>query len=154
MDAGETRGPSAARSTEVFAVFGVEPEIQAYAMAKYSRSALSMKESLRRFSFSRAAVRRAGGSSIASSRRVPEGARAMRNKPVASSASASAPTHIVAYVIGMYAEAGSQRQALAVGRAAHAVGQHLLTEGCVAILLCPTLSEGEEELLIAGQTIQ
>src|SRR6266516_2681500 len=34
-------------STEVFAVFGVEPEIQAYAMAKYSRSALSMKESLK-----------------------------------------------------------------------------------------------------------
>src|SRR5208282_4336624 len=34
-------------STEVFAVFGVEPEIQAYAMAKYSRSSLSMKESLR-----------------------------------------------------------------------------------------------------------
>ena len=34
-------------STEVFAVFGAEPEIQAYAMAKYSRSALSMKESLR-----------------------------------------------------------------------------------------------------------
>jgi len=32
---------------EVFAVYGVEPEIQAYAMAKYSRSALSMKESLR-----------------------------------------------------------------------------------------------------------
>src|SRR6201997_3269890 len=38
---------SAEPSTEVFAVFGVEPEIQAYAMAKYSRSALSMKESLR-----------------------------------------------------------------------------------------------------------
>src|SRR3984885_7892981 len=38
---------SEAPSTEVFAVFGVEPEIQAYAMAKYSRSALSMKESLR-----------------------------------------------------------------------------------------------------------
>ena len=36
---------SDAPSTEVFAVFGVEPEIQAYAMAKYSRSALSMKES-------------------------------------------------------------------------------------------------------------
>ncbi|HTC49259.1 MAG TPA: FAD-dependent thymidylate synthase [Candidatus Aquilonibacter sp.] len=36
-----------APSTEVFAVYGVEPEIQAYAMAKYSRSALSMKESLR-----------------------------------------------------------------------------------------------------------
>src|SRR5205085_6031786 len=33
-------------SVEVFAVYGVEPEIQAYAMAKYSRSALSMKESL------------------------------------------------------------------------------------------------------------
>jgi thymidylate synthase ThyX len=39
--------PAAGPSTEVFAVFGVEPEIQAYAMAKYSRSALSMKESLR-----------------------------------------------------------------------------------------------------------
>jgi thymidylate synthase ThyX len=36
-----------APSVEVFAVYGVEPEIQAYAMAKYSRSALSMKESLR-----------------------------------------------------------------------------------------------------------
>src|SRR5437763_1382452 len=33
-------------SVEVYAVYGVEPEIQAYAMAKYSRSALSMKESL------------------------------------------------------------------------------------------------------------
>ena len=39
-----------APSTEVFAVYGVEPEIQAYAMAKYSRSALSMKESLREIS--------------------------------------------------------------------------------------------------------
>jgi thymidylate synthase ThyX len=34
-------------SVEVFAVYGVEPEIQAYAMAKYSRSSLSMKESLK-----------------------------------------------------------------------------------------------------------
>jgi len=34
-------------SVEVFAVYGVEPEMQAYAMAKYSRSALSMKESLK-----------------------------------------------------------------------------------------------------------
>jgi thymidylate synthase ThyX len=34
-------------SAEVFAVHGAEPEVQAYAMAKYSRSALSMKESLR-----------------------------------------------------------------------------------------------------------
>jgi thymidylate synthase ThyX len=32
---------------EVFAVHGADPEVQAYAMAKYSRSALSMKESLR-----------------------------------------------------------------------------------------------------------
>jgi thymidylate synthase ThyX len=38
-----TSGPS----VEVFAVYGVEPEIQAYAMAKYSRSSLSMKESLK-----------------------------------------------------------------------------------------------------------
>src|SRR6516165_9906971 len=35
---------------EVFAVYGAEPEIQAYAMAKYSRSALSMKESLKEIS--------------------------------------------------------------------------------------------------------
>src|SRR5919108_1042468 len=34
-------------SVDVYAVYGVEPEVQAYAMAKYSRSALSMKESLR-----------------------------------------------------------------------------------------------------------
>src|SRR5438309_7960891 len=33
-------------SVEVYVVYGVEPEIQAYAMAKYSRSALSMRESL------------------------------------------------------------------------------------------------------------
>src|SRR5213593_459885 len=39
--------PAASPSTEVFAVYGVEPEIQAYAMAKYSRSSLSMKESLK-----------------------------------------------------------------------------------------------------------
>src|ERR1700736_6021081 len=45
---------SEAPSTEVFAVFGVEPEIQAYAMAKYSRSSLSMKESLREISSQKA----------------------------------------------------------------------------------------------------
>jgi len=39
--------PAAAPSVEVYAVYGVEPEVQAYAIAKYSRSALSMKESLR-----------------------------------------------------------------------------------------------------------
>jgi thymidylate synthase ThyX len=43
-------GSSAAPSVEVYAVYGVEPEIQAYAMAKYSRSALSMKEALREIS--------------------------------------------------------------------------------------------------------
>src|SRR5260221_10998868 len=35
---------------EVFAIHGAEPEVQAYAMAKNSRSELSMKESLREFS--------------------------------------------------------------------------------------------------------
>ena len=39
--------PASQASVEVFAVYGVEPEIQAYAMAKYSRSSLSMKESLK-----------------------------------------------------------------------------------------------------------
>jgi thymidylate synthase ThyX len=38
--------PASQPETEVFAVFGAEPEVQAYAMAKYSRSSLSMKESL------------------------------------------------------------------------------------------------------------
>ena len=42
--------PAAAPSVDVYAVYGAEPEIQAYAMAKYSRSALSMKESLREIS--------------------------------------------------------------------------------------------------------
>jgi len=37
-------------TVEVFAVYGAEPEVQAYAMAKYSRSALSMKESLKEIS--------------------------------------------------------------------------------------------------------
>src|SRR3954447_19391088 len=36
-----------APSVNVFAVHGADPEVQAYAMAKYSRSALSMKESLK-----------------------------------------------------------------------------------------------------------
>ncbi len=35
---------------QVYAVFGAEPEVLAYAMAKYSRSALSMKESLKEIS--------------------------------------------------------------------------------------------------------
>jgi thymidylate synthase ThyX len=41
-------------SVQVFAVYGVEPEVQAYAMAKYSRSALSMKESLKEISTQKA----------------------------------------------------------------------------------------------------
>src|SRR5579872_133815 len=54
-DPGEgARATTSEPSTEVFAVFGVEPEIQAYAMAKYSRSALSMKESLREISTQKA----------------------------------------------------------------------------------------------------
>ncbi|HEY1807103.1 MAG TPA: FAD-dependent thymidylate synthase [Acidobacteriaceae bacterium] len=48
--------PDARRNnqTEVFAVHGADPEVLAYAMAKYSRSALSMKESLREISSQRA----------------------------------------------------------------------------------------------------
>ena len=47
--------PSGARNqTEVFAVHGADPEVLAYAMAKYSRSALSMRESLAEISHQRA----------------------------------------------------------------------------------------------------
>src|SRR5271157_3635700 len=46
--------PAPEPSVEVFAVYGVEPEIQAYAMAKYSRSALSMKESLKEITLQKA----------------------------------------------------------------------------------------------------
>ena len=38
--------PAASNQTEVFAVHGADPEVLAYAMAKYSRSALSLRESL------------------------------------------------------------------------------------------------------------
>ncbi len=40
--------------TEVFAVHGADPEVLAYAMAKYSRSALSMRDSLAEISAQRA----------------------------------------------------------------------------------------------------
>jgi thymidylate synthase ThyX len=40
--------------TEVYAVHGADPEVLAYAMAKYSRSALTLKESLREISAQRA----------------------------------------------------------------------------------------------------
>ncbi len=43
-------GVNSGPQVNVFAVHGVDPEVQAYAMAKYSRSALSMKESLKEIS--------------------------------------------------------------------------------------------------------
>ncbi len=46
-------GP-AGNETEVFAVHGADPEVLAYAMAKYSRSSVSMKESLKEISSQRA----------------------------------------------------------------------------------------------------
>src|ERR1700757_5006965 len=48
--ASPSNGSPESPSVEVYAVYGVEPEVQAYAMAKYSRSALSMKESLKEIS--------------------------------------------------------------------------------------------------------
>src|SRR5207248_7310718 len=42
-------------SVNVFAVHGADPEVQAYAMAKYSRSALYMKESLKEINDQKAA---------------------------------------------------------------------------------------------------
>src|ERR687888_351388 len=55
IPASETRNPKLETpQVNVFAVHGVEPEVQAYAMAKYSRSALSMKESLKEISEQRA----------------------------------------------------------------------------------------------------
>jgi thymidylate synthase ThyX len=47
-------GEQPQNQTEVFAVHGADPEVLAYAMAKYSRSALSMKDSLREISSQRA----------------------------------------------------------------------------------------------------
>lgn len=41
-------------TTEVYAIHGAEPEVLAYAMAKYSRSALTMRESLTEISSQRA----------------------------------------------------------------------------------------------------
>jgi len=47
--------PAGARNhTDVYAVHGADPEVLAYAMAKYSRSALSMRESLTEISAQRA----------------------------------------------------------------------------------------------------
>ena len=44
----------AATTTDVYAVHGADPEVLAYAMAKYSRSSLSMRESLRELNSQRA----------------------------------------------------------------------------------------------------
>ncbi len=46
MSASSSRPDLMKNATEVYAVHGAEPEVQAYAMAKYSRSSLSMKQSL------------------------------------------------------------------------------------------------------------
>jgi thymidylate synthase ThyX len=46
--------PGARNQTDVFAVHGADPEVLAYAMAKYSRSALSMRASLAEISAQRA----------------------------------------------------------------------------------------------------
>src|SRR5579872_230107 len=42
----ENSAMKAEPSTQVYAVHGADPEVQAYGMAKYSRSSLSMRESL------------------------------------------------------------------------------------------------------------
>jgi thymidylate synthase ThyX len=46
--------PGARNQTEVFAIHGADPEMLAYAMARYSRSSLSMRESLAEISSQRA----------------------------------------------------------------------------------------------------
>ena len=48
------RPPAAPPSTDVYAIHGAEPEVLAYAMAKYSRSALTLRESLAEISSQRA----------------------------------------------------------------------------------------------------
>jgi thymidylate synthase ThyX len=54
MSSESITAPGARNQTDVFAVHGADPEILAYAMAKYSRSALSMRESLTEISSQRA----------------------------------------------------------------------------------------------------
>ncbi len=46
--------PSSPSSTEVYAVHGADPEVLAYAMAKYSRSSLTLRESIAEISAQRA----------------------------------------------------------------------------------------------------
>jgi thymidylate synthase ThyX len=54
MSSDSFASPVARNQTDVFAVHGADPEVLAYAMAKYSRSALSMRESLAEISAQRA----------------------------------------------------------------------------------------------------
>jgi len=50
----ENKSATAASQTDVYAITGADPEVLAYAMAKYSRSSLNMKESLAEISSQRA----------------------------------------------------------------------------------------------------
>ena len=50
----QATSPTSRNQTEVYAVHGADPEVLAYAMAKYSRSSLSMRESLAEISAQRA----------------------------------------------------------------------------------------------------
>jgi thymidylate synthase ThyX len=50
----DEKNPSPSVETDVYAIHGADPEVLAYAMAKYSRSALNMKESLVEISAQRA----------------------------------------------------------------------------------------------------
>ena len=50
----ETVSPAKVATTDVYAIHGAEPEVLAYAMAKYSRSALTLRESLAEISTQRA----------------------------------------------------------------------------------------------------
>jgi thymidylate synthase ThyX len=54
MSENEKKPSPVASETDVYAIYGADPEVLAYAMAKYSRSALSMKESLAEISSQRA----------------------------------------------------------------------------------------------------
>src|SRR6202051_1410368 len=54
MSSESFRPAGASNPTDVYAVHGADPEVLAYAMAKYSRSSLSMKESLKEISSQRA----------------------------------------------------------------------------------------------------
>src|ERR1700750_1294819 len=50
----ENEKKTSATETDVYAIHGADPEVLAYAMAKYSRSALTLRESLAEISSQRA----------------------------------------------------------------------------------------------------